>query len=351
MNLLFRPPRWFALRGTALALLGLALWLAVARAEALEPDPPRSLSLDLAAPVSQWLPQVLPAGARLLHGPQTLPFGAHASGQFLAWRGADGGYALVYLTPEADDPRRQRWLWLREPRDADFGMDVEVRAVLAVGPALSRDIVVLETFSRPAPAGGAREDAGSVFRSVVGGVQPMPALGELLRDVPNAVAARAVLAPAYSGLLPAVPGRLAKLFASLPWPQVELTALERLQRLLPGHPAFETYDSANGFLDIRGDAGLPGYQAALFRHADGGWMLAVQKRWPDTQRTWYMRQSGDDAAAWIDVSDSVMPGFDPDLDYLLPRRGVRVQAAGHASGAPTHWVWEGRRFRTVAPDR
>lgn len=335
-------------------------------------DPPRSLALDLAAPPAQWLPQVLPAGARLLHGPVSLPFGAHASGRFLAWRTAEGGYALVYLTPDADDPRQQRWLWLREPREADFGMDVEVRAVLAAGPALSRDIVLLETFSRPAPAGGAREDAGSVYRRVGDGVQAVPELTPLLQGVATAAEARARLAPAYESLLPAVPGRLAALFAGLPWPQVELTALERLQRLQPGHPEFKTYDSANGFLEIRGDAGRPGYRAALFRHAEGGWLLAVQKRWPEAQRTGFMLQGVGGTGAWQDVSVSVMPRFNPTLDYMLPQRGTRVtlqprpeaqpqpqaktptqtlHPAPGRSSPPAEWAWNGRRFQPAAPAR
>ena len=338
-------------------------------------DPPRTLALDLSAPAAHWLPQVLPPGARLLHGPLTLPFGAHASGQWLAWRTAEGGYAMAYLTPDADNPLRQRWLWLREPRESDFGFDLQVHAVLSMGPALSRDIVVLETFSRPAPAGGARQSGSSVYRRVGDGVQPVPAFSALLGAEPavtDAASARARLAPAYLRLLPTVPGRLAALFASLPWPLVELSALERLQRLLPGHPAHETYDSANGFLEIRGDAGLPGYQAALFRHAEGGWLLAVQKRWPDSQRTWFLRQAavaGDAAVGWADVSAAVMPGYDPALDYALPRRGVQVRvpalrvpapgkapapsaATGPAAAPALPWSWDGRRFvpaTTLAP--
>ncbi len=318
---------------------------------------PRTLSLDMAAPAAQWLPQVIPAGARLLHGPVALPFGAHASGQFLAWRTAEGGFALVYLTPDADQPRQQRWLWLREPRDADFGMDVEVRAVLSVGPALSRDLVLLASYSRPAPAGGARDDAGTVYRRVGDGVQPVAELSALLDGVPDSAQARARLAPAYDRLLPTVPGRLAALFTSLPWPQVELTALERLQRLSLGHPEFKTYDSANGFLEIRGDAGRPGYQAALFRHADGGWLLAVQKRWPESQRTWFMRHSDGEASVWRDVSTRVMPGFDATLDYELPRRGrqvglkAQVQPSVSAASPVRSWAWDGRQFQPVAPAR
>ncbi len=268
----------------------------------------------------------------------------------MAWRTATGGYAVVYLTPDADDPRQQRWLWLREPRDADLGVDVdvEVRAVFAAGPALSRDIVMLETFSRPAPAGGAREDAGSVFRSVADGVQSVPALASLLRDARDVDAARARLATAYRQLLPAAPGRLATLFTTLPWPQVELTGVERLERLLPGHPSFKAYDSANGFLEIRGDAGLPGYQAALFRHAEGGWLMVVQKRWSDRQRTWFMRLPGSGAQVWADVSASVLPGFEPTLDYRLPRRGLQLERPVPAGSPPQRWAWDGRRFVLLA---
>jgi hypothetical protein len=64
-------------------LLGL---LPTASAGPADADPPRTLALDLAAPAGQWLPQVLPMGARVLHGPVALPFGAHGSGQLLASR-------------------------------------------------------------------------------------------------------------------------------------------------------------------------------------------------------------------------------------------------------------------------
>lgn len=353
MKLPFCPPPSQRAWPASAWLLTALLWLPVAWAatpHAVGIDPPRTVALDLDAPAETWLAQVLPPGARLLHGPLAMPFGAHASGRFLAWRAADGGYAVVYLTPDADNPRQQRWLWLREPREADFGIDVEVRAVLSVGPALGRDIVVLETFSRPLPAGAPREVAGSVYRRVGDGVQPVPALNDLLRDVPDAASARSRLAPVYARLLPTVPGRLAALFATVPWPQVELTSLERLQRLVAGHPAYGVYDSANGFLDIRGDAGLPGYQAALFKHADGGWMMAVQKRWPESQRTRFMRQAaGEGGAAWVDVSAQVMPDFDPALDYGLPRRGLQIQVPGPGRARPASWVWDGWRFKPLAP--
>jgi hypothetical protein len=323
-----------------------AVGLATAAAPPLSTDPPRTVSVDLSAAPAQWLPQLLPAGARLLHGPVTLAFGAHASGQLLAWRTAEGGYAVVYLTPDADEPGRQRWLWLREPRPTDDAFDVQVHAALALGPPLSRDIVLLETFSRPAPAGGARDDAGTVYRRVGDGVESVAALSARLQGVSRAEEARARLAPVYAALLPAVPGRLAALYASLPWPWVEATALERLQSLRPGHPAHGIYDPANGYLEVRGEAGLPGYQAALFKHADGGWMLALQKRWPESQRTWFLRPSASSPGGWQDLSADLLPGFRADARYELPRRGRTVRAEGAAA-----WQWTGRRFEAAVNAR
>lgn len=318
------------------------------------PDPPRTRVLDTTLPPQQWLPQVLPAGARLLHGPVALAFGAQPSGQLLAWRTAEGGYAVVYLAPDAEDPRQQRWWWLREPQPADADIDVELRAALSLGPALSRDVVLLETYSRAAPAGGARENTGTVYRRIDDGVQEVTALSKLLAGATDAASARSRLTSAYEKVLPTVPGRLSAQFASLPWPLVELTALERLQRLRPGHPAFKTYDAANGYLETRGDAGLPGYSAALFKHADGGTLLALQKRWPERQRTWFLRQAPT-STTWLDVSAQVMPGYDSALAYVLPHHGREVKLSGSngtngSNGGAERtgrWRWTGQRFEAV----
>lgn len=312
-------------------------------------DPPRSLAVDTGAAPAAWLPQVLPTGARLIHGPVKLAFGAHASGQLLAWRTAQGGYAVVYLTPEfapPGQPGRQRWLWLREPKPADDYIDVELRAAFAQGPPLSRDIVLLETYSRAAPAGGAREQSGSVYRRIGPGAEAVPELAALLQDVADTTTARARLAPAYSQLLPSVPGRLAALFASLPVKFVDLTALERLQRLRADHPAYGRYDAGNGYLQIRGDAGLPGYVSTLFKHTDGGWLLALQQRVLDRQRTWFLRPVAGD---WVDVSAAVMPAYDPALNYRLPQHGRFVQ--GPAAAGPGGWQWTGQRFEPSTQKR
>lgn len=340
----------------ALALCAaLAAWLAAPGAQAAY-DPPGTLSLAAAATdagaasgpdaaeARRALLAALPPGARLLLGPQPLAFGAHAQGWFVALRTAEGGYALWYATPQPDAPAAWRLLRLRDPQPADEFIDVVVHEAFAAGPEGSRDIVVRETFSRAAPAGGAVQTGATVYRRAGDGAQPVPALTALLDGVGSAQEALQRLAPAYARLLPPARGALAQAFATLPLAVVDLTRLERLQRLQPGDPLHAVFDPANGYLLTRGDAGLPAYVLAQFRHADGGMLLAVQRRWPQAQRTWLLQ--GSPAQGWRDVSAQVLPGFAPDADYALPRQGRRLTLPDGRA-----WDWTGRSFVPVDPAR
>jgi hypothetical protein len=297
-------------------------------------DPPHTLPAAADAESGRRaLMAALPAGARRLIGPLPLPFGAHPEGWLLALRTAADGLAVWYAAPHDDGWRLLR---LRDPKPADEAIDLEIRTAFAIGPEGARDLVLLETASRAAPAGGMRQQGGTVYRRSGDGAVPVPALAALLDGVPDEPQARARLAPAYERLLPPVRGALAGAFAALPLRYVDLTRLERLERLQPGHPLFDVHDPAHGYLRTRGDAGQPAYVLALFRHADGGRLLAVQRRWPQAQRTWFLR---DTAGALRDVSADVMPAYDAAADYALPRQGRAVSVAG--GGA---WRWTGRRF-------
>jgi hypothetical protein len=328
------------------ALLVAALWMGHAAIAADAPvnagyDPPYEVALDANAPPAQWLPQLLkkllPDGARVLHGPVAVAFGAHTQGWLVALRtAAPDGYALWYFTPQAEAPGRARLIRLRDPQEVDEYMDVVVGAVFNVGPPNSQDLVVLETFSRALPAGGSQQSGGTVYRRVDDGVQAMPEISALLNDVTTAAQARQRLAAPYQQLLPQLPGLLAAQFASLPLRYVQLTALERLQRLQSPHPAFKVYDPANGYLETRGDASLPAYRVAAFKRKDSGWLLAVQQDAPQTQRTWFLRQQD---KGWTDVSGQVMPNYAEGTAYKLPREGKRVTAPGAKA-----WVWTGSNF-------
>lgn len=330
----------------------LGAWLAAPVAQAAY-DPPAMLTIaapataaaapdgPAAAEARLALIAALPPGARLLLGPLPLPFGAHAQGWFVALRSAEGGYALWYATPQPGAPGLWRLLRLRDPQPADEFIDVQVHEAFAAGPEGSHDIVVRETFSRPAPAGGAAQTGATVYRRSGDGAQPVPALTALLDGVRSADQALQRLAPAYARLLPPVRGALAQAFVTLPLEVVDLTRLERLQRLQPGDPLHAVFDPPNGYLLTRGDAGLPAYVLAQFRHADGGMLLAVQRRWPQAQQTWLLQ--GSPAQGWQEVSAQVLPGFVPEADYALPRQGRRLALPDGRA-----WDWDGRRFVPAA---
>ncbi|WP_200229255.1 hypothetical protein [Rubrivivax gelatinosus] len=322
-------------------LCGALLAMAAGAAAAAPYDPP--YEVPAAAAVDEAaLRTLLPAGAQLLHGPLLLPFGAHERGWLLALRTAEpaGGVAVWYLMPRPGDAAHWRLLRLRDPEPADAFFDIELRAAFAAGPAGARDLVLLERYTRAAPAGGERHDTARVLRRDGDGVRAVPELQALLDGVADAAEARRRLAPAYERLLPKVTGELAAAFASLPVDVVDLTRLERLQRLQPGHPLYEVYDAANGYLALRGDGGRPGYVAALFRQADGGAVVAVQQRWPEAQRTRFLRRDGD---SWSEVTATLLPAWREDDDCTLPRRGRTIACADGR-----RWAWTGTGFQPAA---
>jgi hypothetical protein len=308
-------------------------------------DPPRLVSSSAAADPAALLRQLLPGGASLLHAPQTLPFGAHAMGTLLvfATAGPPKGLGVWYLTATDEpgpNPKQMRLMRLRDPEPADEFIDTQVRAVFSMGADGDKHIVVLDSASRAAPAGGAQQQGGSVWRKVGGSAQRLQAESRLLDDVPDASSARARLAPALKlPTPPLLPGALPSAFLTLPLAQVDLTRRERLDRVRAGSPWLQLNDPANGFLDVRGDAGLPGYQLALFKRSDKTMLVAVQRSQTQGQLTWFMQREG---SAWRDVSAEVVPGYRIDTPYRLPRRGTTLQSPG-----PSSLRWTGLRFETL----
>jgi hypothetical protein len=312
-------------------------------------DPPRMVSHSAAADPAALLRQLLPGGASLLHAPQNLPFGAHTAGSLLVFTttGPPKGYAVWYLTAsdEADPSTGQvkdqtRLIRLRDPEPADEFIDIQVRAVFSTGAEGDKHIVVLDSASRAAPAGGAQQQAGSVWRKVGGSALRLTDESRLLNDVPDATSARARLAPALKlKPSPLLPGALPAAFLALPTRQVDLTRRERLDRVRVGSPWLQLNDPVNGFLDIRGDAGLPGYQLALFKGRDKTALIALQRSHTQGQLTWFLQLEGAD---WRDVSAARVPGYRVDAPYVLPRRGTTVQQGPGLESLR----WTGTRFET-----
>lgn len=289
-------------------------------------DPPGLVSSAAAADPPALLRQLLPVGAALMHPPQTLPFGAFEQGSVwvVAVAGPPKGYAVWYLTA-AEQAGQLRLIRLRDPEPADEYIDLQVRAVFSAGEAGDKHLVVLDSASRAAPAGGAQQQGGSVWRRVGGSAQRLLAESRSLNGVADADAARALLAPLLklpTALdVPLLPGALAAAFMSLPVSLVDLTRRERLERVRAGSGWLEVNDPANGFLDIRGDAGLPGYQLALFKRRDHTAVLALQRSAPRGQHTVFLQRDG---SGWRDVSAELVPDYRADAAYVLPRRGTVI---------------------------
>lgn len=329
---------------SAHALILIAMVLAAApAASAATPaagyDPPAALRIDAAASPQAVAKQALPAGARLLHPALDLPFGANEHGTLLAFITADPpkGYALWYLT-RGEQPGEQRLVRLRDPKPGvDEMFDVQLGAVFADGPAGDKHLVLLETFSRPAPAGGQSQHSPSIYRRVLGHAQRLEDASATLDGVRDAAVARQRLAAAPPWPKPASArvGGVSAAFLDMPVAYVDLTRSERAERLAPRNPWAEVVDEANGYIDIRGDAGLRGYRVALFKRSSGSPLVAVQKRVLDTQQTWFVAADG---AAWRDLSVQVMPGYQIGADYQLPRQGMTITRGGKPMR------WNGTRF-------
>lgn len=302
-------------------------------------DPPAALRIAAAASPEAAAMQALPAGARLLHPALSLPFGAHQRGTLLAFTTADPpkGYAVWYLIP-GEQAGEQKLIRLRDPKPGvDEMFDMQLNAAFADGPVGDKHLVLLETFSRPAPAGGQTHHTGSVFRRVLGSAQLVDSASAALDGVRDAGTARARLAaaPPWPKPMAARAGGVSAAFLELPVAYVDLTRSERAERLAPRNPWAELVDEANGYLDIRGDAGIAGYRVALFKRNRGTPLVAVQKRVLDTQQTWFITQEG---GRWRDVSSQVMPSYQLGADYQLPRKGTTVTAGSKA------YRWDGVRF-------
>lgn len=317
-----------------------------ARADAAAPhagyDPPRQVSRSAAADPSALLRQVLPAGSALLHPPQQLPFGAYEKGTLLVFSTAvpPRGLAVWYLTA-AEEPDQLRLIRLRDPEPADGFIDVQVRDVFSVGTPGDQHIVLLDSASRAAPAGGQQQWGGSVWRRVGGSAQRLDAESRRLTGVPDAQAARTVLAPLLRMPTPSLlPGALPAVFLSLPVDRIDLTHRERLERVSAGSRWLQLNDPPNGYLEIRGDAGLAGYSLALFRPAAKGEapVVALQRRYTEGQHTWFLQRAG---STWRDVSADLVPGYQVNAAYTLPQRGTTVQRQGQPA---LHWT--GAAFAT-----
>ena len=89
----------------------------------------------------------------------------------------------------------------------------------------------------------------------------------------------------------------------------------------------ETEDIANGYLKGGGDGAQDGFEMALFKRADGSYLIGLytvgEGGVEDTPFTFFLNYKN---GRWTDVSKSAVPGYDPLTKiYEIPRVGTTVE--------------------------
>lgn len=299
-------------------------------------DPPITVVKRLDETPAELARRVIPANSDWLLPPKVVELGAY-SGVLLAFHDAPG-YCIWYL---ADVPGESRYrvLRLRDPEEKDDFFDLTIRSVFTLGPDKSKDLVTLETHQQPEIGGGEPLLKGSVYRVVAGGATQLEAASERLDGVEDIEAAtqrlRAVLEP-----IPEPPkGALVEAFMDIPVGFLDLTSRERAGLVQPGSARLMVLDRGNGYLQVAGDAGLPGYKVVMFSRDEAPPLFAFQAIYPMTQFTYFLTRNKD---GWQDISQSIVPGYDIELNYDLPRYGTEVDVTGGEARYSLEWT--GRAF-------
>jgi hypothetical protein len=109
-------------------------------------------------------------------------------------------------------------------------------------------------------------------------------------------------------------------------------------------------DTANGFLSGGGEAAQEGFEMALFKRADGSYLIGFftfgEGGLEDTPWTVFLDYKN---GKWTDVSKSVVPDYSKEkYEYHLPRRGTTIQVYRKVEeGDPPKMydlIWDRARF-------
>jgi hypothetical protein len=99
-------------------------------------------------------------------------------------------------------------------------------------------------------------------------------------------------------------------------------------------------DIKNGYLAISGDAGDPGVVVAIFKKADGQYIVGLNV-YNELSEHFYFLQHG---VVWRDVSKEIVPEYSTRLKYELPRYGTTVKVTNSAGKKLYDLEWKQGRF-------
>jgi hypothetical protein len=100
-------------------------------------------------------------------------------------------------------------------------------------------------------------------------------------------------------------------------------------------------DIPNGYLAISGDAGDPGITLALFKRADGHYLIGVNLYNELSEDFYFLDYAG---GKWTDVTKTMIPGFSKQLRYELPQHGTTIQVNDVGGRYVCRLIWDKTKF-------
>jgi hypothetical protein len=122
------------------------------------------------------------------------------------------------------------------------------------------------------------------------------------------------------------------------------------EELLAGKRRGAVVDTANGFISYEASDNPMGFEFAIFRKSNGGYIVAYSNSISDNfdweimdGYTLYLLSY--DGGNWRDVKESLLPKpFNKKLTYRLPRRGTSIEVSDEKGRSLYTMAWRNDRF-------
>ena len=121
----------------------------------------------------------------------------------------------------------------------------------------------------------------------------------------------------------------------------EIDRAEREELISDDRARVIAKDIPNGYLAVSGDASSPGLTVALFKKADGSYLVGVTA-YDETSEDFYCLSYHD--GNWQDVTAVTIPEYSKRLRYELPRYGTSIKVKSQAGKVLYELTWHRGKF-------
>ncbi|MEJ2610214.1 MAG: hypothetical protein P8179_09030 [Candidatus Thiodiazotropha sp.] len=286
--------------------------------------------------------RVLPAEAQLLINPQAIDFGADKQGILLIFSLSQPAkqYHIWYLAPQHTKSVYHR-IVVKDGEPLDEFYDIQVNHCFTIGPDGAKDLVLLETYSRPAIAGGDQYFGGDVYRRSGLNATHLEQASKALDGVTSKAQAIGVLKPWIVKIPSAKNPKIVDYFLNVPIDYLNATKLERWELVKPGSSRLLVRDIRNGYLQIAGDGGLPGYVFSIFMTREKKPIIAFQTTFTEGQSTLFLNP---EEPGWQDISKRILPDYKVWKDYQIPHVGTDLAVRSPDGDIESVYQWNRERF-------